>query len=142
MSDALIAKLRKLTGDATPGPWKWLPDRRTLWAYVDGKNQNIIWPLNVAATDEAAETWAQGLGACGTRSEAEAEANARLIESAPALLTEAADALTALGEERDRLRAALTRAPALSTLRSTGESGVFRVGISRPVKRPQVTPIK
>jgi len=40
MSDALIAKLRKLTGDATPGPWKWLPDRRTLWAYVDGKNWN------------------------------------------------------------------------------------------------------
>lgn len=85
----------------TIGPWKWLPEG-TLWVYIDGKNENVLWPLNVPGV-RGDLTWAERLGACGINAEKNSETNARLIAAAPALLVE----LKACRAERDTIVEAL-----------------------------------
>lgn len=72
----------------TPGPWRWCGSLLVARADQDPpKGEVILWPENVpSSADSSAVPWAQRLGSCGLRTEADAEANARLIEAAPDLL--------------------------------------------------------
>lgn len=59
----------------TPGPWEW--DGSALKA---GADEYVLWPSN--ALPEPTDT-REGIGACGVRSERDADDNARLIALAP-----------------------------------------------------------
>lgn len=76
----------------TPGPYQWEGDPRIYLVAAD--EQIVLWPGNAKA-DPA--TWAECLGACGERAEADADDNAALFAAAPDLLTACVDGLTLIG---------------------------------------------
>lgn len=65
----------------SPGPWHWVDGRLQT---EDG--ESVLWPRNVPGGDDL--QWSQQLGACGRDTEKRAAANAKLLESAPELLSE------------------------------------------------------
>jgi hypothetical protein len=84
LSDEQHADLRAREAAATPGPWSWVED-----GIQASSGEYVLWPANIPASPSNA---AEALGACGKRTEVDAQANLVFLAGArddvPALLAE------------------------------------------------------
>lgn len=85
--------LKKVALAATPGPWEWYGSGAMLTALVDGDRQQVLWAANAMTADEShlGDEYKSPdghvraslrLGACGDRTEADADANHAFMAAA------------------------------------------------------------
>lgn len=119
MTEAELEEIAKRAEAATEGPWRWNEPHAALTA-GDGSpiESAIIWPDN-AVRNGVGTTWSQRLGACGVRTEPDAEANAAFVAHArsdvPRLVEEVRrlrENVAVLLDDRDDLLSDATKTPA------------------------------
>lgn len=95
-----IEALKRIALAATPGPWEWHGDSTMLTASIEGDIQQVLWTANAVTDDQShlgndcrgpdgRVLTSLRLGACGDRTEADADANHAFMAAAnPAAVLE------------------------------------------------------